>query len=121
LLLAPVLRAGYQTVVPWQRADCASAAAHVVAHRQPDEAVTANHWEYLYYFRHLGPRFTPIETWQPPTAGRAWVVVTGAREVDRAPCLSLFAAPVWQTLERREFDRATVLLVERRGASQTAF
>lgn len=113
LLLVPVARAGYQAVVPWQRADCASAAAHVLAHRRGDEPVTANHWEYLYYFRDLGRRFSPIETWQPPTAGRAWVVVTGARDIDREPCLALFAAPGWRTLDRREFDRATVLLVER--------
>jgi Dolichyl-phosphate-mannose-protein mannosyltransferase len=55
LLLAPAGLTGYRLVVPWQRADCASAAGYVLGHRQPTDGVTCNHWEYLYYFQHLGP------------------------------------------------------------------
>jgi hypothetical protein len=112
LLMVPVVRAGYIVVRPWERADCATAAAYVAAHRQADEIVTANHWEYLYYFRRLGPDFVPIENLGAPRE-RMWVVVTGALPADRDPCLSLFSAPGWTTLDRQEFDRTTVVLVER--------
>ena len=114
LLMLPVARAGFHVVVPWQRADCAAAARYVAEHQSPDDAITANHWEYLYYFRNRADRFSPIEKLSPPTSGRLWVVVTGAQPTDRQPCLAPFSTPAWQTLDRREFDRTTVLLVERR-------
>lgn len=114
LLTLPLARAGYGVVAPWQRADCAAAADYVASHGRADDAITANHWEYLYYFRKSGDRFSPIETLQPPPGERLWVVVTGARPEDRQPCLAPFATTAWQTLDRREFDRTTVLLVERR-------
>lgn len=117
VLILPVARAGYCVVRPWERADCAAAAAYVSEHRQTDDLVTANHWEYLYYFRRLGHDFVPIETLASPR-DRMWVVVTGARPADREPCLALFTAPNWSTSERREFDRTTVLLVERRAGER---
>ena len=61
LALLPLAWAVYRTVEPWNRADCAGAAQYVLAHRQPGEAVAANHWEYAYYFRHLGPDFSLLE------------------------------------------------------------
>ena len=114
LLALPAARAGYHVVVPWQRADCATAAHYVATHCGANDAITANHWEYLYYFRDAGGRFSPIETLSPPTGDRLWVVVTGAQPDDRQPCLAPFDTPTWQTLDRREFDRTTVLLVQRR-------
>lgn len=114
LLTLPLARAAYNVLIPWQRADCAAAADYVAAHGRADDAVTANHWEYLYYFRKSSDRFSPMETLKPPPGDRLWVVVTGARPEDRQPCLAPFATPAWQTLDRREFDRTTVLLVERR-------
>jgi hypothetical protein len=120
LLIVPAVRAGYCVACPWERANCAAAAAYVSQHRQPDDLVTANHWEYLYYFRRLGPDFIPMETLALPR-DRMWVVVTGAHPADRQPCLALFASPNWSTKERHEFDRTTVLLVERRtGESPTS-
>ncbi len=114
LVAMPAARAAYHVAVPWQRADCASAAEYVASHRQANDAITANHWEYLYYFRTAGDRFAPLETLAPPSGDRLWVVVTGARPDDRQPWLAPFATPAWQTLDHREFDRTTVLLVERR-------
>jgi hypothetical protein len=114
VLILPAARAGYSVVRPWERADCAAAADYVSQHRQQDDLVTANHWEYLYYFRRLGRDFVPIETLAFPR-DRMWVVVTGARPADREPCLELFATPSWTTSQRCEFDRTTVLLVERRA------
>ncbi|HWB13924.1 MAG TPA: glycosyltransferase family 87 protein [Pirellulales bacterium] len=118
LLIVPVVRAGYCVACPWERADCAAAAAYVSQHRQPDDLVTANHWEYLYYFRRLGRDFVPLETLALPR-DRMWVVVTGAGPADREPCLALFGTPPWSTKERREFDRTTVLFVERRGSESS--
>ncbi|HVX11462.1 MAG TPA: glycosyltransferase 87 family protein [Pirellulales bacterium] len=116
LLMVPAARAAYCVVRPWERADCASAAAYVTEHRQPTEMVTANHWEYRYYFRDLGHGFTPIEE-MARVSDRMWVVVTGALSSDREPCLALFSGPQWTTLDRHEFDRTTVLLVQRRTDS----
>lgn len=112
LLLAPGTRAAWCVARPWERADCASAAELVRRQRQPGDAVTANHWEYLYYFRDLGASFIPLEAYVP-TSGRLWVVVTGATSADRRPCLDQFSSSCWHKLERREFARTTVLLVER--------
>ena len=51
-MLVPVANSAYQLAVPWTRADIAGAADFIQTHRQPDECVVANHWEYVYYFRH---------------------------------------------------------------------
>jgi hypothetical protein len=114
LWLVPVARAGYCVVCPWERADCAAAAAYVQAHRQGADLVTANHWEFLYYFRRLGRDFVPIEDLTLPRQ-RTWVVVTGALPADRTPTLASFPDSQWSTLDRQEFARTTVVLLERRG------
>ncbi|HVA49964.1 MAG TPA: hypothetical protein VNH11_26600 [Pirellulales bacterium] len=119
LLLLPALRAGYCAAWPWSRADCAAASGFVERHRRTGEIVTANHWEYLYYFRGLGADFIPIENLTTsPQAGRMWVVVTGATPADRQPCIRPFTGPEWHTQERREFERTTVLLVEHGGLAK---
>ncbi|MGH7138701.1 MAG: hypothetical protein ACREHD_23390, partial [Pirellulales bacterium] len=116
LFAVPMARAGYCVIHPWERADCAAAAAYVQSHRQADEFVTANHWEYLYYFRGLGRSFVPIENLSAPH-DRMWVVVTGALPADREPTLASFSAPQWATIDRQEFDRTTVALVEKCGTA----
>lgn len=116
----PTARAAYHVAMPWHRADCASAAEYVAKHSRPSDAITANHWEYLYYFRKAGDRFSPLEALAPPPGNRLWVVVTGAQPADRQPCLAPFATPAWQTLDRREFDRTTVVLVERRQLASSS-
>ncbi len=118
LLLMPAFRAGYCAARPWSRADCAAAAGFVERHRRTGDLVTANHWEYLYYFRGLGADFIPIENLTSSHSGRMWIVVTGATPADRLPCIRPFTGPERHTQERREFDRTTVLLVERRGLAK---
>ncbi|HEX7376631.1 MAG TPA: glycosyltransferase family 87 protein [Pirellulales bacterium] len=117
LWLAPVVRAAYCVVRPWDRADCAAAAAYVREHREQADLVTANHWEFLYYFRRLGRDFTPVEN-LAAARPRTWVVVTGALPADRAPTLALFPDSQWTQLERREFARTTVVLLERRDPTE---
>ncbi|HUY35221.1 MAG TPA: hypothetical protein VMV69_20920 [Pirellulales bacterium] len=115
LLLIPPARAAYYVARPWPRADCAAAADYVTRARRPSDPVVSNHWEYLYYFRGLGPAHMPLEKCAPPAEGRVWVVITGATPADRKPCLEGFQTGDWQTRKRREFERTTVLLVERKS------
>jgi len=117
LLLVPLARAAYYVVVPWPRANCAAAADYVTLARLPSDPVVSNHWEYVYYFRGLGAAHLPMETHAPLTEGRVWVVVTGATPAERKPCLDLYQAGDWQTRERREFERTTVLLVEKQPST----
>ncbi len=104
----------YRTVVPWPRADTSGASAYVLAHRHPDEPVTANHWEYIYYFRSLGASFSPdlrlLNAAESPE--RLWVVMTAADPRDRQPVLGRLSK--WQLIEQREFMRTTVFLLSRK-------
>jgi hypothetical protein len=111
LALAPIVYTAFRVVVPWERADCYSASSYVLAHRRPTDAVAGNHWEYLYYFRHLGPALS--ETWPPQQPGvRLWVALSGPPPEQRRQ-LAAGIPGNWATLEQREFARTTVFLLER--------
>jgi hypothetical protein len=115
ILLMPLGRAVHTMAVPWSRADCAAAADYVVRNRLASDCVVSNHWEYLYYFRGLGAKHIAFQNFAPPEEGRFWVVITGATPADREPGLARFQCDGWQTRQRSEFERTTVLLVEREG------
>ena len=102
---------GYRTVVPWPRAETAAASAYVLAHRQMNESVTANHWEYEYYFRDLGEAFSPnlLLLDQPPRSARIWVVLAGHDPRTR-DALATATLSRWRVVERHEFTGASVLL-----------
>jgi hypothetical protein len=111
-LLATLGFAFYRVAVPWPRADTAAASACVLALRLPNEPVTANHWEYEYYFRDLGGAFVPelrlLDATDPPA--RIWVVITG-HDLPIRDALIASVLQKWQVLERREFPGTSVLLV----------
>ncbi|MEP6822877.1 MAG: hypothetical protein ABI946_11055 [Chthoniobacterales bacterium] len=111
-LVATVGLAGYRTVVPWPRAATDLASTYVLSHRQADEPVTANHWEYEYYFRFLGAQFSPElgGLAQVPRAPRVWVVVSGHPRATRDEVIAS-ELQNWRIVERREFERTSVLLV----------
>jgi hypothetical protein len=119
LLLAPAIWSVYRVVVPWERADCSAAAAYVLAHRRPADPVAANHWEYLYYFRHLGPSMREVKelAGAPGQPGhRVWLVLSGETPGHRQ-CIAKHLPPGdWQPLEEREFARTTVFLLGRPGS-----
>jgi hypothetical protein len=125
LLLLPAGQAVRRVVWHWSRADCAGAAAYVLAHRDATERVAANHWEYEYYFRQLGDGFTTLRPGLELPGDRFWMVVTDAHESVRMQVASAFAPVGWRQIDRREFERTTVLVfgkepeavVTRRGAS----
>jgi hypothetical protein len=115
VLLTPAALTAYRVVCPWERADCAGASAYVLARRRPADPVTANHWEYLYYFRHLGPNLTPLTPVPPPPGARLWLVLSGGTPPERLWIAGRLAPGDWQPLERREFTRTTVFLLRRPG------
>jgi hypothetical protein len=114
ILLAPIVASAVHVAVPWQRADCGSAADFVQQHRQGGDQVVANHWEYRYYFRNLGTEFTPLEEFTSRSPNRLWLVVTASTSADRDACLAAYTSTPWRVLERQEFFRTTVVLVEPR-------
>lgn len=122
VLLAPLFRAGHRVVVPWDRADCAAAAACVLARRQPGEPVVANHWEYAYYFRALGSQFTlvepgwdPLQQVHPVRGGRYWFLFTawGPTAEQRVGMVRRLLAPGDALVAVRHFTGATVVEVAR--------
>lgn len=105
----------YRVIAPWPRADTSGASAYVLAKRLPDEPVTANHWEYNYYFRRLGGSFHPdlhlLDEAKRP--GRFWLVLTSGDPRDRQAIADTLDD--WQVTDRREFENSTVFLLSRRA------
>lgn len=113
IFLAPVGRAVQRVVSPWQRADCAAAAAYVLVHRQPGEEIISNHWEYAYYFRHLGHDFS-LEN-HPPRSNehRLWVVATAGTWPERESVLDAVRPGDWRVAEQHDFPLSSVFLLSR--------
>jgi hypothetical protein len=112
-LSVPTVLSLYRVAVPWERADCAGASAYVLAHRLPADAVAGNHWEYLYYFRGLGPAFRPYPDVPQEAGTRLWLVTSGALPEDRRRLAEFLPPGDWLRLEQREFVRTTVFLLQR--------
>jgi hypothetical protein len=111
--LLPLSLALYRVCSPWIRADCAGAARYVLACRQPNECVAANHWEYAYYFRQLGAAFSLLGETALPLQGRLWLVTTAGTPADRMEILHHLGLQGWQMQEQREFTRTSVFLLSR--------
>jgi hypothetical protein len=119
VLLAPVALAGYRAVVPWERADCAGAAAFVRHQRLSADRVTAPNWEYQYYFRDMRGLFTPSEDFDNVTDGRLWLIITGNTPPEREiRALTHFRPEGWTKVQRYAFFRTAVYLLEKDQAGQ---
>jgi len=110
-ILATLFLSLYRVCIPWPRPDTGGAAAYVLEHRAEPEPVTANQWEYEYYFRNLNGMFYPklrlLQEKNQPS--RYWIVLTSD---DRAFATKLAESlHNSQILERREFLKATVMLI----------
>jgi hypothetical protein len=121
LLLAPLGRAVQRVLVPWPRADCAAAAAYVLANRHPQEAVAGNHWEYVYYFRRLGPSFILLDGTSRVLPQRLWLVATSGDPVDRQRLAQELPPGDWHTLEQQEFVRTSVFHLTRPGPGARSY
>ncbi len=105
----------YKAVVPWKRADTAGASAYVLANRLPGDVVTTNHWEYEYYFRNLGPSFTPdiAAATRSPGRGthRLWLVLNSGAIEDRRHIEESVISSGWHLDHSQEFQNASVFLL----------
>ena len=115
LLLAPPAWGCYHAVSPWERADCATAAAYVLRQRNPADALLSNHWEYAYYFRHAQPPLRSLDTAAVPRQGRVWLLLTGGTPADRQHLMQALVPEGTALLDRRDFAQTTVFLL---GLSQ---
>jgi hypothetical protein len=114
-LSLPALRAAVKVVVPWPRADQNGAVEWIAARRVEGEPVRGNHWEHEVLFRSLGPLYDDIS--RPPRPdGRLFVVVTSAREEERAAALAAVVARGFRVAERADLSRNTVALLVPREA-----
>lgn len=116
LLMTIPTSAGLRSMaMPWKRANCSAAADYVLRRRGADEAVVGNHWEHMYYFRHLGNRHFHLcgESWQVPD--RLWIVTIAGTHEDRLEVARAYFPPaLWQSLDQKEFEMCTVFRLERR-------
>lgn len=117
-VFCPLVWAGYTTLRPWPRADCAGAADLVLQNLQPGDRIAANHWEYQYYFRHVPEVYSNLRQRKlDPPASRLWLVVTDAKANARQQILRAFGPKQCRILEQQEFTRTTVTLLEREPES----
>jgi len=112
MLLVPAGSAVQHVIIPWGRADCAAAAEYVLAHRRPDDRVVGNTWECLYYFRHIGNNYVPVEDASFPVPGRVWVLISGGTSLERRQLTQTYAALQGRIIEQRQFERIALSLLE---------
>jgi hypothetical protein len=113
LLLAPAVLAAQLVVDPWERADCSGASAFVRRQLRAGDRITGNSWEYLYYFRRLGPRYVPLAEWDwRPPPGRVWVVLSAPNPDDRRQLLRRFAPPGWRAEQAAAYEATDVFLLK---------
>jgi hypothetical protein len=113
VLVAPMALSSYRAVSYWPRADCAGAARYVLDHRRADDPVAANHWEYLYYFRRLGPAFLPLDTPLSRLPNDIWLVWTDAQPQGRRPAVLEEQRTEWQIVEEKDFFQSSVYKLRR--------
>jgi hypothetical protein len=118
IALPPASLALYRTWIPWDRADTSGAATYVLNELEPVDIISANHWEYLYYFRSLGSRYVPLDRLPNDCVGRLWLVVSAGTEEERVAIVRGFAADGWTALTQRDFSRTTVLLMSRLASEE---
>ena len=118
-LLSPLHLALYHAVVPWERPDCARAAAYVLAHCRPKDGISANQWAYSYYFRWVTPgvrlmgdrSLASDDNASISAADRQWFVITADDAADRKAIVRALPLDDWRVLDWRDFALTTVLLL----------
>lgn len=111
--LVPLAWGIWRTVEPWRRIDGKGAAMLVREDLASGDAVRANNWESLYYFRDLGSRFEPLSGELPTDATRVWIILTSQTPGERERMARDFDRPGWRLARRADRTHATVLLLVR--------
>jgi hypothetical protein len=108
----------YTAAVPWKRADTFGASSYVLAHLQPGDLITTNHWEYEYYFRKLGPvlntDFDAVSRMADSAKPhRLWLVLNAGTTDARFQIEKELLDRGWHMEEDHEFQNASVFLLSR--------
>jgi hypothetical protein len=112
LALAPVGTVIRSTASPFGRPAIDVASQGVLAELRAGDAVRGNGWEQDYYFRHLGSEYLRGDGPTAAPAGRLWLVVIAGSPEEREATLELMTPPGWQSVERREYYRTTVVMLQ---------
>ena len=111
LLATPPALALWFAIEPWPRADAAGAAEYVLAHRKADDAVSANHWEYVYLFRHAPGALLLTDGDLNCPSRRLWVVHTDPDKHSRKHFVAALSERA-NIVERKEFTFTSVALLD---------
>ena len=92
------------------RPDAAKAARFVLSRLAPGDAWEAPYWEYRYYLR--SPGSSVDRTSSAPNSGRLWVIIHGSSLADRERLLQSLYRRAGASLERHDFNRVSVYVVQ---------
>jgi hypothetical protein len=89
-LVTAVGYTGYRCVIPWTRPASDTASAYVLNHSQSDSLIIWNHWDYEYYFRHVGEErkcscYQGEFTHGGPWPDEVWVLYTSIHRPEECP------------------------------------
>jgi hypothetical protein len=115
LLLLPLAQALHRAWTPWPRPDSARVAKFILAHRRPEDPVVGNHWEYVYYFRGVRPRFRLLPEAVGVPGTRLWMATTAGDRNDRLALAAHFPGD-WHIDRQCDFFQSTVFLLSRSEA-----
>jgi hypothetical protein len=116
LLAFPFLHTAHRAIVPWDRADTASASQYVLANWQPGDRVAFNHCEFEYYFRDRDAAWVDPEQVPHTPPKRIWLVTTSKVPAEREGLLTMMASGRPLT-DRRDFRHVTVALLNPNGST----
>jgi hypothetical protein len=111
LLVLPLGQAIFRTAVPWTRPDFRTPVAFVLGEVPPDDSISGDHWELLYYTRHEPDRYFPLAKIARRRPRRVWVI-TGTDPGVTESVLGQVPAD-WHRVDSRTFDGTIAVLMER--------
>jgi hypothetical protein len=110
LLAMPVGQAIFRTAVPWPRPDFRTPVAFVRETAGPNDAISGDHWELLYYTRHEPDRYFPLAEIARRRPQRVWVITGTDPGVPESVLSQVPAA--WHVAETHTFDGTIAVLME---------
>ena len=111
LLLTPLGETLRFVVTPWPRTDAAEAADYILTRRGPHDQIAANHWEYVYYFRHQISACEELALESHTSGGRIWMAFSTPDRGEQHRFRTALASR-GRILERKKFTFTSVYLIE---------